>query len=86
MNMRLWRATVLLTALVTIACPYDGRLTSNRGIAIGGGGAAGAVPTLSSFWSSPATRRRAISSRPPCRSWYWTACDVPTRPTPMHLR
>ena len=41
MNMRLWRATVVLTALVTIACPYDGRLTGTRGIAIGGGGGGG---------------------------------------------
>lgn len=38
MNLRLWRVTVVLAALVTAACPYDGRLTGNRGIAIGGGG------------------------------------------------
>ena len=53
MNMRLWRATVLLTALVTIACPYDGRLTSNRGIAIGGGGGGGSGPDALFFLVQP---------------------------------
>src|SRR5438034_968006 len=59
-----------------------------RGLKPGGEAAAGAgaVPTPSSFLSSPTTRRRATSSRPQCRSRYWTACAAPTRPTSMPSR
>ena len=38
MGMRLSYLTVAVAALLTAACPYDHLLTSNRGIAIGGGG------------------------------------------------
>ncbi len=53
MNMRLWRVTVVLTALVTAACPYDGRLTSNRGISISGGGGGGTGPDALFFLVQP---------------------------------
>ena len=53
MSKRLWGVTVVLTALVTAACPYDGRLTSNRGIAIGGGGGGGTGPDALSFLVQP---------------------------------
>jgi len=41
MGMRLSYMTVAVAALLTAACPYDHLLTSNRGIAIGGGGGTG---------------------------------------------
>jgi len=53
MKMRLWGVTVVLTALVTAACPYDGRLTSNRGIAISGGGGGGSGPDALFFLVQP---------------------------------
>src|SRR3979409_2347133 len=52
MNMRLWRATVVLTALVTVAWPYDGRLPGTRGLAIGGGGG-GTGPDALGFTVQP---------------------------------
>jgi hypothetical protein len=53
MNMRLWHVTVVLTALVTAGCPYDGRLTSNGGIAISGGGGGGSGPDALFFLVQP---------------------------------
>jgi len=55
MRKRLWGVTVVVTALVTVACPYDGRLTSNRGIAIGGGGGGGTGPDALSFLVQPSS-------------------------------
>ena len=56
MSKRLWGVTVVVTALVTVACPYDGRLTSNRGIAIGGGGGGGGTgPDALSFLVQPSS-------------------------------
>ena len=55
MSKRLWGVTVVVTALVTVACPYDGRLTSNRGIAIGGGGGGGTGPDALSFLVQPSS-------------------------------
>jgi len=53
MSMRLSRVAVALAALVTAACPYDGRLTSNRGIAISGGGGGGSGPDALFFLVQP---------------------------------
>ena len=53
MNMRLWSVTVVVTALVTAACPYDGLLTSNRGISISGGGGGGTGPDKLGFTVQP---------------------------------
>ncbi|HEX9488556.1 MAG TPA: hypothetical protein VF976_15925 [Gemmatimonadales bacterium] len=55
MSKRLWGVTVVVTALVAVACPYDGRLTSNRGIAIGGGGGGGTGPDALSFLVQPSS-------------------------------
>jgi hypothetical protein len=55
MTKRLWGVTVVVTALVTVACPYDGRLTSNRGLAIGGGGGGGSGPDALSFLVQPSS-------------------------------
>ena len=55
MRKRLWGVTVVVTALVTVACPYDGRLTSNRGLAIGGGGGGGTGPDALSFLVQPSS-------------------------------
>src|SRR5947209_18826677 len=44
MGMRLSYLTVAVAALLTAACPYDHLLTSNRGIAIGGGCGGGTGP------------------------------------------
>jgi hypothetical protein len=53
MGMKLSYVTIVLTVLVTAACPYDGRLTTNRGIAIGGGGGGGTGPDALSFLVQP---------------------------------
>ena len=53
MCMRLNCLAVVLAALVTAACPYDGRLTSNRGIAISGGGGGGSGPDALFFLVQP---------------------------------
>src|SRR5216684_278923 len=55
MRKRLWGVTVVVTTLVTVACPYDGRLTSNRGIAIGGGGGGGTGPDALAFTVQPSS-------------------------------
>src|SRR5216684_7300484 len=55
MSKRLWGVTVVVTALVAVACPYDGRLTSNRGIAIGGGGGGGTGPAALAFTVQPSS-------------------------------
>ncbi len=55
MTKRLWGVTVVVTTLVTVACPYDGRLTSNRGLAIGGGGGGGTGPDALSFLVQPSS-------------------------------
>jgi len=55
MRKRLWGVTVVVTALVTVACPYDGQLTSNRGIASGGGGGGGTGPDALSFLVPPSS-------------------------------
>ena len=52
MNMRLWRVTVVLTALVAAACSYDG-LNRPLGIAIGGGGGGGTGPDALAFTVQP---------------------------------
>lgn len=55
MGMKLSYVTVAVAALLTVACPYDGRLTTNRGIAIGGGGGGGTGPDALSFLVQPSS-------------------------------
>src|SRR3989442_15964715 len=65
MRKRLWGVTVVVTALVTVACPYDGQLTSNRGIAIGGGGGGGTGPDALSFLVPPSSATAGNIITPP---------------------
>jgi hypothetical protein len=53
MGMKLSRGTVALVALLTAACPYDRLLTSNGGLAIGGGGGRGSGPDALAFTVQP---------------------------------
>lgn len=55
MGMKLSYVTVAVAALLTVACPYDGQLTTNRGIAIGGGGGGGSGPDALSFLVQPSS-------------------------------
>ena len=55
MRMRLPDAAVILAALVSAACPYSDFLSSNRGLAIGGGGGSGTGPDRLSFTVQPGT-------------------------------
>ena len=55
MGMKLSYVTVAVAALLTVGCPYDGRLTANRGIAIGGGGGGGTGPDALSFLVQPSS-------------------------------
>jgi len=55
MGMRFSYAAVTLAALVSAACPYSDFLSSNRGIAIGGGGGSGTGPDALSFTVQPSS-------------------------------
>src|SRR2546426_6889672 len=54
MRKSLWGVTVVGPAFVRGACPYDGQLTSNGGIAMGGGGV-GPGPDALSFLVPPSS-------------------------------
>ena len=53
MGMKFSCITVAVAALLTAACPYDGQLTSNRGISISGGGGGGTGPDALAFTVQP---------------------------------
>jgi len=53
MGMKLSCVMVAVAALLTAACPYDGLLTSNRGISISGGGGGGSGPDALAFTVQP---------------------------------
>ena len=54
MGMRVSSVAVIFAALVSAACPYTDVLSSNRGIAIGGGGG-GSGPDALSFTVQPSS-------------------------------
>jgi hypothetical protein len=76
MGMRLSYAAVSLAALLSAACPYTDFLSSNHGLAIGGGGS-GSGPDALRFIVQPSTANAGNIITPPIQVQVLDSLGIP---------
>ena len=77
MSTRLSHAAVILAALLSAACPYTDFLSSNHGLAIGGGGGSGSGPDALRFLVQPSTATAGDIITPPIQVQVLDSLGIP---------